>query len=78
MATGRNEIRDRVPVLVAVDVQYHLRTPAGTREAVERALRRHAARCPTAMSLKGSVEVTWSAEVDEAGAVWTAEGSRDD
>jgi uncharacterized OsmC-like protein len=77
-ATGTNEIRDRLPVLTAVHVAYRLRTPAGTREVVERALRRHASRCPTAMTLKGAVKVTWSAEVDEAGTVWSAEGDRDD
>lgn len=58
-------------------MRYRLRVPGGTRETVERALARHASRCPTAMSLKGAVEVTWEAEVDEAGEVWRAAGSRD-
>lgn len=44
---------------------------------MEWALSRHAARCPTAMSLRGAVDVTWEAEVDEAGERWVAEGSRD-
>ena len=65
-------------MLTTIHVSYRLRTPAGSREVVERALRRHASRCPTAMTLKGAVAVTWSAEVDEAGTVWTAEGTRDD
>ncbi|NIP79820.1 MAG: hypothetical protein GWM90_11605 [Gemmatimonadetes bacterium] len=43
-----------------------------------KALGRHASRCPTAMSLKGAVAVTWDAEVaEEDGERWTAEGSRD-
>lgn len=75
---GVNEVRDRIPVLTSIQVEYRLRTPAGTRDVVERALSRHAARCPTAMSLRGAVDVTWKAEVDEAGERWVAEGSRDD
>ncbi len=44
---------------------------------MERLLGKHATKCPTAMSLKGAVEVTWEAEVHEGDEVWTAEGSRD-
>ena len=76
-ARGINEIRDRVPVLTRIHVAYTLRVPAGSRETVERLLGKHATKCPTAMSLKGAVEVTWEAEVREGDGVWTAEGSRD-
>ena len=61
-------------------MKYRLRVPGGSREVVERALSRHAARCPTALSLRGAVAVTWEAEVDEVdegGERWHAEGSRD-
>lgn len=64
-------------MLVGIHVKYRLEVPAGSREVVERALARHASRCPTAASLRGAVEVTWEAEVDEEGAHWLAEGSRD-
>lgn len=65
-------------MLTGIHVRYALRTPAGSRETVERALSRHASRCPTAMSLKGAVEVTWEATVEEEDeARWTAAGSRD-
>lgn len=77
-AYGYNVIRDRLPVLVRIHVHYRLRIPAGSRETVERALRRHAARCPTAMSLKGAVEVSWEAEVSEGEERWEVAGSRDD
>ena len=78
-AYGYNEIRDRLPVLTRIHVRYRLTIPAGSREMVERALGRHAARCPTAMSLKGAVAVSWSAEVEEDdGPVWSLAGSRDD
>jgi uncharacterized OsmC-like protein len=74
---GFNEVRDRLPVLTRIHVSYTLRVPAGSRDTVERLLRRHAARCPTAMSLKGAVDVTWEAEVREGDEAWTAEGNRD-
>ena len=35
-------------------------------EAVDRALARHLEKCPTAASLKGAVEVTWTADIGEA------------
>lgn len=70
-------MRDRIPVLVGIHVEYRLRVPGGSREVVERALERHASRCPTAASLRGAVAVTWEAEVDEEGVRWLAEGSRD-
>ena len=34
--TGYNEVRDGLPVLVRVHVQYRLKIPAGTRETVDR------------------------------------------
>jgi uncharacterized OsmC-like protein len=73
-AHGYNEIRDRVPVLVRIHLQYRLVTPPASRDVVEKALARHAGRCPTALSLKGAVEVTWEAEVQEDGETWRMEG----
>ncbi len=64
-ARGINEIRDRLPVLTRIEVAYKLRIPAGTRETVERALSRHQEKCPTAATLKGAVEVSWTAEIEE-------------
>ena len=62
---GYNEVRDKLPVLVRVHVHYRLNIPAGTRETVDRLLEKHAEKCPTAQSLKGAVEVTWSADIVE-------------
>ena len=64
-AEGINEIVDRMPVLTRIHVTYSLRIPAGTREAVDRALERHVSKCPTARSLQGAVEVTWEADITE-------------
>ncbi len=65
-AEGYNELRDGIVTLTRIDVAYRLRIPAGAREKVERALARHQEKCPTAQSLKGAVEVAWTAEIEEA------------
>jgi organic hydroperoxide reductase OsmC/OhrA len=64
-ATGHLESVDRLPLLKRVHVHYQLTIPAGTRETVDRLLAKHAEKCPTASSLKGAIEVTWSADVRE-------------
>jgi organic hydroperoxide reductase OsmC/OhrA len=67
-AEGTNEVRDRVPVLTGVHVRYRLVIPPGSREVVDRALASHADKCPTARSLKGAVDVTWTADIREGAA----------
>ena len=74
---GFNEVRDRLPILTRIHVSYTIRVAGGSRETVERLLGKHATKCPTSMSLRGAVDVTWDAEVHEGDRVWTAEGSRD-
>jgi len=64
-AEGYHELRDRIPVLTRIHVRYRLRIPAGSRETVDRALSRHVEKCPTANTLKGAVEVTWEADIEE-------------
>ena len=65
---GINELLDGVPVLRSITVHYRMRIPPGSRETVDRALERHASKCPTARSLAGAVEVAWTAEIEERGA----------
>jgi len=62
---GINEVRDGLPVLTAIAIRYRLRIPAGTREVVDRALARHQEKCPTATTLKGCVDVSWMATIEE-------------
>lgn len=62
---GVNEALDRVPTLTELRVHYRLRIPAGTRETVDRALASHQSKCPSARSLAGAVEITWTAEITE-------------
>ena len=66
---GHHEMRGGLPVLASVRVRYRMKIPAGTREAVDRALARHQEKCPTAATLAGAVAVSWTAEIEEAGAV---------
>jgi organic hydroperoxide reductase OsmC/OhrA len=63
---GTNELQDGLIKLTRVHVHYHLRIPAGTRETVDRLLARHQEKCHTAQSLKGAVDVSWSADIAEA------------
>ena len=63
---GVNELRDRLPVLTRVEIAYRLRIPAGSRETVERTLSRHQDKCPTAATLAGAVEVSWTADIEES------------
>lgn len=62
---GENEVRDGLPVLTRIVVNYRLKIPVGTRETVDRLLAKHQEKCPTAATLKGSVEVSWTADIAE-------------
>ena len=65
-AEGVNEVVDRMVVLTNIHAHYTIRLPAGApRDKVDRALATHVAKCPTACSLKGAVDVSWSADVTE-------------
>ena len=64
---GINEMRGKVPVLTEIRVHYRMRIPAGTRETVEKVLARHQEFCPSAQTLAGAVEVSWTADIEEAG-----------
>ena len=65
-AEGTNEIVDRIIVLTKIHVRYTLRLPAEAPEdKVSRALETHVSKCPTAQSIKDSVEITWSVDFVE-------------
>lgn len=67
-AEGFNEVVDKVVVLTRIHVHYTLRLPADApRDKVDRALETHVAKCPTAKSLEGAVEVAWTADIIEEG-----------
>jgi len=63
--TGINEVVDRLPILTRIEIEYRLRIPEGTRDVVDWALELHQSKCPTAATLRGAVDVTWTAEIEE-------------
>lgn len=63
-AEGTNEVVDRIIVLTKIHVHYTIRLPEGAdREKVDRSLASHVDKCPTAVSIRDSVDVTWTADV---------------
>lgn len=63
VAEGVNVMRDGVPVLSRIHVRYTLALPPeAPRDKVDRALATHVAKCPTAQSLRGAVEVSWDVD----------------
>ena len=63
--TGVNDVVNGLVRLTEIRVHYELRIPAGTRDAVDRALARHQEKCPTATSLAAAVGISWTADVVE-------------
>ncbi len=67
-AEGFNEVIDKIPTLTRIHVHYTLRLPPDAqRDKVDRALETHVSKCPTAQSLKGAVEIEWTADITEEG-----------
>jgi len=46
-------------------VRYHIRIPAGKREAAERAVATHESRCPAATSVRGCIPIEITSEIVE-------------
>ena len=67
-AEGIHSLRDRLPKLDEIVVHYRLRVPAEARETVDRALATHRDKCPTARSLEGAIQVSWTADIEETAA----------
>jgi uncharacterized OsmC-like protein len=51
--------------ITKIRVRYRFRIPAGTREKIERALGSYAEQCPAYQSVKGCIECSWEADMDE-------------
>jgi len=51
--------------ITRIRVRYHLRIPAGKREAAERAVATHETRCPAANSGRGCIAIEISADIVE-------------
>jgi uncharacterized OsmC-like protein len=53
-------LEDGIPVLRRIRLLYDLPIPEGYDDKVGRALATHANKCPTAKTLAGCVEISWS------------------
>ena len=62
---GDIENVDGVIRIVRIRVKYYLKIPKSTREAADRALDKHMNGCPAAMSVKDSIEINITAEIEE-------------
>jgi hypothetical protein len=67
-AAGTNEVVDRIVKLTRIDIAYTLRIPRGSRDVVDRALKGHQQKCPTAVTLAPAVAIAWTADITEDGA----------
>lgn len=62
---GDIEDVDGVLRITRIRLQYTIRVPAGSREKVQRALDTYAEKCPAYQSVKGCIECTWDADIQE-------------
>lgn len=62
---GINEMDGKVPVLTEIRVHYRIRVRPEARATVEKVLSRHQEFCPSAQTLEGAVEVSWTADIEE-------------
>ena len=66
-AAGKNEVVDRIIMLTGIHLKYRLVVPPEAREVVDRSLAGHGDKCPTAVSLRAAVPVTFEAVISETG-----------
>jgi uncharacterized OsmC-like protein len=62
---GDIEDVDGVMRITKIRLHYRFRAPAGSREKVNRLLASYAEKCPAYQSVKGCIECSWDAEVEE-------------
>jgi uncharacterized OsmC-like protein len=51
--------------ITRIRLHYRFRIPAGAREKVDRLLESYAEKCPAYQSVKGCIECSWDAEIEE-------------
>jgi uncharacterized OsmC-like protein len=62
---GDIEDVDGVMKITKVRLRYQFRIPVGMREKVDRVLDSYAEKCPAYQSVKGCIDCSWNAEIDE-------------
>ena len=51
--------------ITTIRLHYRFRIPTGTREKVDRLLESYAGNCPAYQSVKGCIECSWDADIEE-------------
>jgi organic hydroperoxide reductase OsmC/OhrA len=51
--------------ITKIRLQYRFQVPVGSREKVDRLLAGYAEQCPAYQSVKGCIECSWAAEIEE-------------
>jgi uncharacterized OsmC-like protein len=62
---GDIEDVDGVMRITKIRLHYGFQVPAGSREKVDRVLARYAEKCPAYQSVKGCIDCSWEAEIEE-------------
>jgi uncharacterized OsmC-like protein len=62
---GDIEDVDGVMRITRIRVRYHFAIPPGTREKVEKVLASYAEKCPAYQSVKGCIDCSWDADIEE-------------
>ena len=62
---GDIEEVDGVLKITRIRLHYRFRIPPGTRERVDRLLASYAEKCPAYQSVKGCIECSWDAAIEE-------------
>lgn len=62
---GDVEAVERVLRIARMRVHYTIRIPKGMREAAERAVATHEAKCPAATSVRGCIPIAITADITE-------------
>lgn len=51
--------------ITKIRLRYRFRIPAGIREKVDRVLESYAEKCPAYQSVKGCIDCSWDADIEE-------------
>ncbi len=62
---GDIEDVDGVLKITKIRLKYRFKIPSGMREKAERALTSYADKCPAYQTVKGCIECSWNAEMEE-------------
>ena len=65
LVEGDIEEVDGVLKITRIRIRYRITIPPGSRDLVDRALAGYADQCPAYQSVRGCIDVTWDAEIEQ-------------